>query len=151
MHQMMEVREQFLSLAVINKTSPAPLKNVSWFPPPNKWRTSGYNVGQWTHECERWFKGHVAKIHAGTFKPLSSEEWRTDIRATRAAVKLTYQMNKAADDYIPAHRDIQVPILHHSPSHCGIRSLKLPYIDCTLWQTSGYDEQQRLQLTFHTG
>ena len=124
MHQMMEVREQFLSLAVINKTSPAPLKNVSWFPPPNKWRTSGYNVGQWTHECERWFKGHVAKIHAGTFKPLSSEEWQTEIWATRAAVKLTYQMNKAADDYISAHRDILYSSPNPSPFSESLRDQK---------------------------
>jgi len=62
------------------------------------------NVGQWTEECERWFKKHISKIHSGTFQPLSSGEWRTEIRNTRAAQKLTWQMKVAASDYIFAHQ-----------------------------------------------
>jgi len=78
-------------------------KNVSWFPLPNIWESSGYNVGQWTEECERWFQDHISKIHRGEFQPLSSGQWRAQIRATRAALKVTYQMKAAAADFIYSH------------------------------------------------
>jgi hypothetical protein len=86
-------------------------KKVSWFPPPNIWDTCGYNVGQWTEECEKWFQGHVKSIHSGKFQPASSGEWRTRIRNTRMAVKLTYQMKKGAAGFISAHQD-QLSLLY---------------------------------------
>lgn len=96
----------FLSFEVdINLIFPVSLKQVSWFPPPNIWISGGFNVGQWTEECEKWFKDHVSKIHNGTFQPLSSSDWRISIRNTRVAVKLTYQMKKAAASFISAHHD----------------------------------------------
>jgi hypothetical protein len=98
----------FFQLAVtsINLIFPpaALQKNVSWFPPPNIWNSCGYNVGQWTEECEAWFQDHVSKIHSSTFQPLSSTAWRTHIRNTRLAVKVTYQMKKGAAGYISAHQ-----------------------------------------------
>jgi hypothetical protein len=75
-------------------------KHVSWFPPPNIWNTSGLYVGQWTEECEKWFQDHVSKIRRGAFQPLSSKDWRARIRNTRVATRLTYNMTKAAADYI---------------------------------------------------
>jgi hypothetical protein len=77
---------------------------VSWFPPPNIWNWSGYNVGQWTEECEIWFQQHISKIHRGEFQPLSTKDWRASIRNTRAAVKLTYQMKAAAAKFISAQQ-----------------------------------------------
>jgi hypothetical protein len=79
-------------------------KNVSWFPPPNIWDKCGLNVGQWTSECEKWFQGHVSKIRSGNFQPLSSKDWRDQIRNTRIAVKLMYQMQKGAASFISAHQ-----------------------------------------------
>jgi hypothetical protein len=79
-------------------------KRVSWFPPPNIWNLCGFNVGQWTEECEIWFQEHVSNIHRGTFQPLSSKEWRDFIRNTRVAVKLTYQMKAAAAKFISAQQ-----------------------------------------------
>jgi len=80
-------------------------KKVSWFPPANIWNFCGYNVGQWTEECEKWFQGHVSNIHSGKFQPLSSRDWRQTIRNTRSAVKLTYQMRKGAAGFISAYHD----------------------------------------------
>jgi len=91
--------------AVINLFFPASLKRVSWFPPPNIWNLCGYSVGQWTEACEIWFQEHVKKIRSGAFQPLSSSGWRSFIRNTRIATKVTYQMKKAAADFISAHHD----------------------------------------------
>jgi hypothetical protein len=87
----------------INLIFPGASKKVSWFPPPNIWNLCGYNVGQWTDECEKWFQKHVSKIHSGTFQPISSTAWRSYIRGTRIAVKLTYQMKMGAAGFISAH------------------------------------------------
>jgi hypothetical protein len=95
----------FLSFqAVFNLIFLVSTKNVSWFPPTNIWDSCGFNVGQWTEECERWFKEHVSKIHSGTFQPLSSTAWRTRLRNTRLAVKVKFQMKKGAADFISANK-----------------------------------------------
>jgi hypothetical protein len=94
--------------AVINLIFPVLPKKVSWFPPPNIWNLSGFNVGHWTEECETWFQDHVSKIRSDRFQPLSSKAWRADIRGTRLAVKVTYQMQKAAGDYISANQHFLV-------------------------------------------
>jgi len=90
--------------AVINLIFLVLPKKVSWFPPANVWDKCGFGVGQWTHECEIWFQKHVAKIRSGTFQPLSSIEWRKQIRFTRLAVKVAYQMKKGAASFISAHQ-----------------------------------------------
>jgi hypothetical protein len=105
---MLEEVMNFLSFQVqaviqVNLISPVPSKMVSWFPPPNIWNLCGYNVGQWTEECERWFQDHISKIHSGTFQPLSSTAWRARLRNTRLAVKVTFQMKKGAADFISAN------------------------------------------------
>lgn len=84
---------------------PVSSKKVSWFPPPNIWNSCGYNVGQWTEACEKWFQNHVSKIRSGTFRPLSSADWRTNIRNTRIAMRVTYQMKKGAAAFISEHHD----------------------------------------------
>jgi hypothetical protein len=81
-------------------------KRVSWFPPPNIWNLCGYNVGQWTEECEIWFQQHISKIQHGKFQPLSIKDWRSSIRNTRVAVKLAYQMKGAAAKFISAHLSV---------------------------------------------
>lgn len=95
----------FLSFqAVINLIFLVLPKNVSWFPPPNIWDNCGLSVGQWTPECEKWFQKHVSKIRSGTFQPLSSKDWREQIRFTRVAVTLTYKMKMGAASFISAHQ-----------------------------------------------
>jgi len=89
--------------AVINLIFPE-RKKASWFPPPNIWNQCGLHVGQWTEESEKWFQEHISKIHTGNFQPLSSGQWRTHIRYTRMAVKVTRQMKRGAANFISAHQ-----------------------------------------------
>lgn len=102
----LEVNDSFsFQSVIINLIFPDKPKTVSWFPPANIWYGSGYSVGQWTEECEEWFKKHVSDIKSGNFRPIKSTDWRTHIRHSRAALKLAYQMKKGAASFISEHHD----------------------------------------------
>ncbi|KDR65543.1 hypothetical protein GALMADRAFT_23763, partial [Galerina marginata CBS 339.88] len=72
----------------------------SWFPRANVWASTGYNVGYWNRECEDWYINRVGSILDGTAKPLTTHQWRQEIRKNRQAPKLVFQMNKAAEVYL---------------------------------------------------
>jgi len=72
----------------------------SWWPKHNVWVLSGYNYGQWTHECENWFAKRLKEIHSGKATALTSNQWRQKLRLTNTAPKLTRAMNKAAAAYL---------------------------------------------------
>ena len=73
--------------------------DLSWFPKPNVWAQAGYNVGQWTRECENWFESRMTEIHNGG-QPLDSRTWRTKLLSSRKATKLTRKMNSAAASFL---------------------------------------------------
>jgi hypothetical protein len=75
---------------------------MSWFPKHNVWAQSGYNVGQWTQECEDWFEKRMTEIQEGG-QPLDSHTWRSKLLLTRKATKLVRQMNLAAASFIQAN------------------------------------------------
>lgn len=74
--------------------------SISWFPKQNTWASSGYNVGQWTKECEDWFVNRLDAIRKGEAQPFTATVWRNKLRLTRNAPKLAYQMNQAAMSYL---------------------------------------------------
>ena len=73
--------------------------DLSWFPKPNVWAQAGYNVGQWTKECENWFEKRMAEILQGG-QPLDSRTWRSKLLLSRKVTKLTRKMNLAAASFI---------------------------------------------------
>lgn len=70
------------------------------------WHNSGLNVGQWTEECETWFKDHVSKIHSGDFQPCSSGSWRQKLKLTRISQTVKFKVKKAAASYISAIQSV---------------------------------------------
>ena len=52
----------------------------------------------------RVFQKHVSKIHSGTFQPLSSTEWRNQLRDTRITGKVTFNMKMGAADFISVNK-----------------------------------------------
>ena len=75
--------------------------DVSWFPKHNVWVQAGYNVGQWTQECEGWFEKRMTEIQEGG-QPLDSHTWRTKLLLSRKATKIVRKMNFAAASFIRA-------------------------------------------------
>jgi len=74
---------------------------VSWFPKHNVWVQAGYNVGQWTQECENWFEKRMTEIQDGG-QPLDSHTWRSKLLLSRKATKLVRKMNFTAASFIQA-------------------------------------------------
>jgi hypothetical protein len=74
---------------------------MSWFPKHNVWVQSGYNVGQWTDECEQWFKKRITDIQEGG-QPFDSHTWRSKLTLSRKATKLVRKMDIAATSFIQA-------------------------------------------------
>ncbi|PPQ71051.1 hypothetical protein CVT25_007322 [Psilocybe cyanescens] len=57
---------------------------ISWFPRHNIWNHSGINVGQWTPDCEHWFREQVIAIQNGS-PPLEQNKWQNKMNLTRKA------------------------------------------------------------------
>ena len=74
---------------------------MSWFPKHNVWVQAGYNVGQWTEECEEWFKKRMTDIREGG-QPFDSGTWRSKLLLSRKATKLVRKMDIAATSFIQA-------------------------------------------------
>ena len=74
---------------------------MSWFPKHNIWVQAGYNVGQWTGECEEWFKKRMIEIQEGG-QPFDSHTWRSKLLLSRKATKLVRKMDIAAALFIKA-------------------------------------------------
>ena len=72
----------------------------SWFPRANIWEGSGFNVGFWNQECERWYLKHRSKILDGTAVPLSGKDWRQEIRKYWRAPQLSIKMDNAALEFL---------------------------------------------------
>jgi hypothetical protein len=71
----------------------------SWFPPNAAWYSSGFNIGHWNAECERFYLSQREHIVEGE-APQASSRWKKLLRMTRAAVKIIEKMELAAVDYL---------------------------------------------------
>ena len=73
---------------------------MSWFPKHNIWIQAGYSIGQWTQECEQWFKKRMTKIQGGQL--LDSHIWRSKLLLSPKATKLVRKMDSATVSFIQA-------------------------------------------------
>lgn len=74
---------------------------MSWFPKHNVWVQARYNVGQWTEECEQWFKKRMTEIREGG-QPFDSRTWQSKLLLSRKATKLVRKMDIVATLFIQA-------------------------------------------------
>ncbi|KAK7684533.1 hypothetical protein QCA50_012480 [Cerrena zonata] len=65
--------------------------DISWWPKAIAWNVSGFNCGQWTFQCEEWFRRRRDLIVSGSASPRKRKEWQSALRlrmnATRALTK----------------------------------------------------------------
>ena len=57
---------------------------MSWWPKENIWETSGFNVGYWSCQAERWFQGRLALIKSGKATLIRATHWRSLLRYDKA-------------------------------------------------------------------
>ncbi|KIJ47595.1 hypothetical protein M422DRAFT_129547, partial [Sphaerobolus stellatus SS14] len=49
---------------------------LSWWPKPNSWAKSGFDIGYWTSECEDWYQTRLSQIDKGTVKLRTTDAWK---------------------------------------------------------------------------
>ncbi|KAE9392367.1 hypothetical protein BT96DRAFT_830713, partial [Gymnopus androsaceus JB14] len=74
--------------------------DISWWPKHSAWAHSGLNIGTWNADCEHWYKGHLAKIQAGTAKLMSPVQWKSAIRFTHQSLKVAQIGEKLAAQFL---------------------------------------------------
>ncbi|KAF8234610.1 hypothetical protein L208DRAFT_1260904 [Tricholoma matsutake] len=60
--------------------------DVSWWPKPSIWETSGLCVGYWSNDCERWFKMHLEECRSGHAELRNPSNWRHALKFTKNVV-----------------------------------------------------------------
>ena len=53
---------------------------ISWWPKMSIWRNSGYNVGYWSADCEKWYQDRLTQIRNGKAMLYMALKWRADLR-----------------------------------------------------------------------
>jgi hypothetical protein len=71
----------------------------SWWPKQSTWVNSGYNVGYWTAECEKWFQWRLHRILAGIEKPIPAGKWKEYMRRDRYTPFLVGENRTAAANF----------------------------------------------------
>ncbi len=64
------------------------VSELSWWPKPSAWRTSGLNVGYWSAACENWFQRRIKDIHNGTAELRSATQWKSVMNLNKKQSKL---------------------------------------------------------------
>ncbi|TFK60301.1 hypothetical protein BDN72DRAFT_741368, partial [Pluteus cervinus] len=62
------------------------LADVSWWPKPSAWVTSGLNVGYWSPDAEEWFRKRLASIQQGQAKLYNAGAWKKAIKFRKTAL-----------------------------------------------------------------
>ncbi|TFK17794.1 hypothetical protein FA15DRAFT_710457 [Coprinopsis marcescibilis] len=73
--------------------------NVQIWPSEYAFSAAGFNIGQWTDDCERWFNNHLAQIRNGRAKPKVSKAWRSELRMYRGPRTAWLRYEEWADEY----------------------------------------------------
>jgi hypothetical protein len=62
------------------------------------WRTSGYNVGYWSADCEKWYQDRLTEIRNGKAKLYTASKWRVALRLKSShTAEFVKGINKMAD------------------------------------------------------
>jgi hypothetical protein len=69
----------------------------SWWPRPELWEASSFNVGFWSPVAESWFVQRREKYRAGQAQPLTRPQWQQSIKkGDKRALHLTRELRSAA-------------------------------------------------------
>ncbi|KAJ7163645.1 hypothetical protein C8R46DRAFT_1221064 [Mycena filopes] len=75
---------------------------ISWWPKPFVFATSGMNTGWWSADCEQWFLQRQAKIEAGVAKLHTSKDWKSSIRFFTQPRKIATANEKICAEFLKA-------------------------------------------------
>ncbi|RDX40117.1 hypothetical protein OH76DRAFT_1305915, partial [Lentinus brumalis] len=52
-------------------------EDLSWWPKPTTWASSGMYTGIWNPWNEDWFQKRLSGIRNGTAQPMNASSWRS--------------------------------------------------------------------------
>lgn len=78
--------------------------DMSWWPKPNAWESSGLNVGYWSPDAERWFQMRLKAIRNGTAKLRRATEWKESMKLEKKSRDLTRANQTAAALFLSGHQ-----------------------------------------------
>ncbi|TFK59901.1 hypothetical protein BDN72DRAFT_752055, partial [Pluteus cervinus] len=67
------------------------IADVSWWPKPSAWITSGLNVGYWSPDAEEWFRKRLECIQRGEAKLYNAGAWKKAIKFRKTALDFSKQ------------------------------------------------------------
>lgn len=75
-------------------------KHQSWWPKPNVWSSSPWDVGFWTPMAESWFQRRLAKMRAGEAGPCHVQQWRSSLNTGRVALQVRRMVDPVSKEFI---------------------------------------------------
>ena len=78
--------------------------DLSWWPKPSTFATSGLYPGYWTPSCEHWFQARVEAITNDTAGLHTTSEWKNKLKLHKPVRKLAAANFKAAEAYLASPR-----------------------------------------------
>lgn len=79
------------------------VEELSWWPKPSHWTSSGFNTTIWNPWNEDWFQNRVEGISNGTVKPKRAEKWRSSLRLIQTTGDLASAVERASDLVLQKH------------------------------------------------
>ncbi|KAL0569415.1 hypothetical protein V5O48_012550 [Marasmius crinis-equi] len=71
---------------------------MSWFPKPGAWKSSGLNCGYWSRDAEAWYQARLQKIQGGDAKLFINSRWKELVKFNKNARRVTDKADAFARD-----------------------------------------------------
>ncbi|KAJ7664375.1 hypothetical protein DFH06DRAFT_986073 [Mycena polygramma] len=85
----------------INKTTQDPqTSQISWWPKPTAFSSSGLNTGWWSPDCDHWFEERLSKIKSGTAKLHTQTEWKRYIRFYKKSHDIAIANERISNEFL---------------------------------------------------
>ncbi|RPD55522.1 hypothetical protein L227DRAFT_509950 [Lentinus tigrinus ALCF2SS1-6] len=94
---------QVLSGTCLRYCGKIDLMELSWWPQPHLFLSSGFNTGIWNPWNEDWFQRRLLDIQEGKKMPQNADKWRSGLRLFKDMGKLADLVEKASARIMDKH------------------------------------------------
>ncbi|TCD59847.1 hypothetical protein EIP91_011330 [Steccherinum ochraceum] len=76
-------------------------EDASWWPKQSVWLKGGLSMGQWTDDCEAWYRARLRDINRRQEQPKNSKAWKKALKYyTRDTQAVTQQVQRVSAEYL---------------------------------------------------
>ncbi|KAJ7658857.1 hypothetical protein DFH06DRAFT_990215 [Mycena polygramma] len=73
---------------------------ISWWPKPNSFTTSGLNTGWWSPDCDHWFEQRLANIKSGNARLYTQTEWKRYLKYYKKSRDIAVANERIAIEFL---------------------------------------------------